>query len=244
MKRTIFIITLFVVSIMVTACRSTGVSQDEYDLVIAERDKAISEKDSAIEKHEALLSQYDEQKVKIEEYEKIIEPYKTLSESDLQMKTNEANLKAEEDRIALELIQKQEAEEKSKKEKEEAEQKAAKEKEEREAKEKEDKLGYNTGIFYDQLARNPDDYKGKKVKFTGEVLQVMEAPDYVHLRFAVNSDYDNVLYLEYTSSIVSSRILEDDIITIYGTSYGLYSYNSTLGGEITIPCVIVDKIDQ
>ena len=53
-----------------------------------------------------------------------------------------------------------------------------------------------------------------------------------------------MLYIEYEQKIVSSRVLENDIITIYGVSYGLFSYESTLGGTITIPCVIVDKIDQ
>lgn len=37
--------------------------------------------------------------------------------------------------------------------------------------------------------------------------------------------------------------IEDDIITIYGTSVGTISYQSTLGGTITIPGVL-EKIDQ
>lgn len=41
--------------------------------------------------------------------------------------------------------------------------------------------------------------------------------------------YDTVLLGEYPSSIVSSRVLEDDHITIYGTSVGTISYKSTMG---------------
>ena len=48
----------------------------------------------------------------------------------------------------------------------------------------------------------------------------------------------------YDSSIVSSRVLDDDWITIYGVSKGLYTYQSTMGGKITIPLVLVERIDQ
>ena len=108
----------------------------------------------------------------------------------------------------------------------------------------EEAKGYETGISYDQLARTPDDFKGKKVKFYGKVIQVIEGTASVQIRLAVNDDYDTVLLAEYSSSIVSSRVLDDDHITIYGTSTGTISYKSTMGGTITIPGVYVDKIDQ
>lgn len=112
------------------------------------------------------------------------------------------------------------------------------------AKAAEEAKGYETGITYDQLARTPDDYVGKKVKFSGKVVQVVEGSDSVDIRLAVNDDYDTIVYAEYAKSTVSSRVLEDDEITIYGTSVGTISYQSTLGGTITIPGVYVDKIDQ
>lgn len=45
----------------------------------------------------------------------------------------------------------------------------AKKAEEQCKKEEEEKKGYDTGITYDQLARTPDDYKYKKVKFEGKI---------------------------------------------------------------------------
>lgn len=113
------------------------------------------------------------------------------------------------------------------------------------AKAAEEAKGYETGITYDQLARTPDDYYGKKVKFYGKVIQVIEGSgDDIQIRLAVNDDYDTIIYGQYSSDIVSSRVLEDDYITIYGTSVGTISYESTLGGTITIPGVYIDKIDQ
>lgn len=106
-----------------------------------------------------------------------------------------------------------------------------------------DKASYDTGITYDQLARTPDDYENKKVKFSGEVIQVMEADGETQLRIAVDGNYNNVIYVGYNSKITNTRILENDYVTFRGISRGLITYQSTLGGEITIPSVYVQQIE-
>lgn len=130
------------------------------------------------------------------------------------------------------------------KDKKEADEKAkAKLKAEEEVKKaKEEKIGYDTGITYDQLARTPNDYKSKKAKFTGKVLQVVEGKGETDLRIAVNGNYDNVLYVVYSTSIINSRVLENDNVTVKGTSQGIYSYKSTLGKSISVPLLKVDSI--
>lgn len=130
-----------------------------------------------------------------------------------------------------------------KKAEEEAKKKAAEEEQKRQA-EEEAKKGYDTGITYSQLARTPDDYKGKKVKFEGKVIQVMQGNGEVQIRLAVNGNYDHIVYGVYNENIVSSRVLEDDYITIRGLSAGLLTYKSTMGGSITIPSVLIQKIDM
>lgn len=72
----------------------------------------------------------------------------------------------------------------------------------------------------------------------------MEGDGETQVRIAVNDDYDKIIYASYVSYIVDSRILEDDLITLMGTSDGLLTYESTMGGEITIPSIIIDKIEQ
>ncbi|WP_318653785.1 hypothetical protein [Finegoldia magna] len=120
----------------------------------------------------------------------------------------------------------------------------AKEKKEAEAREKEEKQGYETGITYDQLARTPDKYIGKSVKFSGKVVQVIEAGTEVQMRLAVNNNYDTILYCAVPKSEMNgSRILENDNITIYGMSNGIITYESTLGGKISIPSVLIDKYE-
>lgn len=136
------------------------------------------------------------------------------------------------------------AEEEKKQKEKEAEEKRKKDEEEAQRKKEEEARGYDTGITYDQLARTPDDYEFKKVKFSGKVIQVMEDDDSTQIRLAVDGNYDTVLYAEYSSDAVSSRILEDDYVTISGMSMGLLTYKSTMGGSITIPSVLVKSIDQ
>lgn len=107
------------------------------------------------------------------------------------------------------------------------------------------KENWNPEITYDQLARTPDDYTGKDITFSGKVLQVMEDSDNgeTQLRIATSDDYDKIMLIGYDSSILKSRILEDDEIRFYGTSIGLITYQSTMGGDITIPAAVVEHID-
>lgn len=98
-------------------------------------------------------------------------------------------------------------------------------------------------VDYSELARNPDQYKGKSLTYSGKVIQVIEGDSDVQHRIAVNNDYDSVIYVSYPKDMVTSRVLEDDYVTIYGTSLGLLSYQSTLGGKITIPAIYLDRIE-
>lgn len=107
----------------------------------------------------------------------------------------------------------------------------------------EKKVSYDTGITYEQLARTPDDYKDKKVKFSGKVVQVMEADNEIDLRIAVDGNYDTILFVGYNKDLSKTRILENDYVTVRGTSLGIYSYKSAMGGKISIPSMWVDQID-
>ena len=91
---------------------------------------------------------------------------------------------------------------------------------------------------YDDVARNPDDWEGRKVVFQGKVIQVMESSGAYTLRVNVTQGrytWDNTILVYYAASSGSSRILEDDVMTFYGTMNGMYSYKSVLGATITVP---------
>lgn len=101
---------------------------------------------------------------------------------------------------------------------------------------------------YEQVARDPDSYFLQHCVFTGKVVQVMEDDGDFALRVNVTKtsySYTDTIYVYYMKSANEgkTRILEDDIITIYGYNFGLMSYESVLGAEITIPSVVAEYID-
>lgn len=103
---------------------------------------------------------------------------------------------------------------------------------------------YETGVTFDNLARTPDEYMHHNVKFSGEVIQLMEGDGFSQVRLAVDGDYDNIALVEYNPDDLDYRLLEDDWITTYGFSYGLHSYETVLGDTKTIPVIISDKVEM
>lgn len=126
-----------------------------------------------------------------------------------------------------------------------AEEKAQKEAEEKAQKEAEEQSFKESCQEYtfEQMARNPDNFKGTNVKVTGEVVQALYDSDSVDLRVNITKKgnystyYTDTVYVTYNTKAGEDKILEDDIITIYGTSMGDYSYTSTLGAKITLPLI-------
>lgn len=113
--------------------------------------------------------------------------------------------------------------------------------EEEEKKAKAEKEKYNTGITVEDMARDKDGLKGSFVKLSGKVLQVINGTTSTQYRMAVNDDYKQVIFLEIANIKLESNILEDDYITIEGTSIGNVTYKTVLGAEQTIPGVIIDN---
>lgn len=203
----------------------------------------ITEIENLETNYNELKSEYNNLKLEKEELEKENHSLeKKVEQAKPWFEMKEEERIAEQKRLEQEKAEREE-QERLQKEKEEQE-RLAKEKAEQEEKERKEKQGYNTGITYSQLARTPDEYEGEKVKFNGKVLQVMESSYITIIRLGVNGSYDNVLYLTVIGDKTEQRILEDDYITIYGTSQGIHTYTSTMGASISIPKVSVDKIDM
>ncbi len=105
-------------------------------------------------------------------------------------------------------------------------------------------------IGFDTLSRNPDKYKGKKYKFTGEVIQVSESSllgmTFCDLRINVTEGeygWEDTIYATVTLKEGEDRILEDDIITIWGTCEGNYTYTSIMGASISLPKIDVEYFE-
>lgn len=154
----------------------------------------------------------------------------------------EEERKAEEERLQAEKKAKEEEESKIKAEKE-AQEKAQKEAEEQ-AKKEAEAHKYETGLTYEDLARNPSENKDKLVTFSGKIIQVMKGAGYTQYRMCIDSDYDKVVLVQIVDyKLENGNILEDDIVTIRGKFIGEQSYQTVLGATMTIPSIIVDEVD-
>ena len=106
-------------------------------------------------------------------------------------------------------------------------------------------------VSYDDLMRYIENYRGKTVYFRGGVVQVQEVSgNEYNLRIATSGSYyigyyDDIIYVNYKGL----RLLEDDIIDVWGYVKGLKTYTAVLGNEVTIPELdafhleLVDKTD-
>lgn len=100
---------------------------------------------------------------------------------------------------------------------------------------------------YEEIARNPDSCLGKPAKLQGEVIQSMPEGDSYTLRVNITPGkyyWSDTILVTYTKQDAGeSNILEDDIITMYGTLMGTYTYESVMGASITVPLLVAEYID-
>lgn len=78
-----------------------------------------------------------------------------------------------------------------------------------------------------------------KVKVSGKIIQAMYEDGDGAFRIAMGNDYDKVIFAYIKKGLYSDTVAEDDEVTFYGYSYGRYTYQSTLGADITIPLMYV-----
>jgi uncharacterized membrane protein YcgQ (UPF0703/DUF1980 family) len=102
-------------------------------------------------------------------------------------------------------------------------------------------------ITYNDIAREPDKYKGVKIEFEGKVAQVQESGSDVILRVNITPEeygiYKDTIWVNYTNSSDKRKILEDDIVDIWGVLNGTKTYTAILGNKITIPKVDTRSIE-
>ena len=108
------------------------------------------------------------------------------------------------------------------------------------------KSSCTAGYSYTELACDPNTYVGKNAKFTGKVIQVSEGLGSTVMRVDVTQgkySWDDTLYVTYTPKDGESRILEDDIITIYGEMQPLKTYTTVMGASVSIPAIDAKYIE-
>ena len=94
---------------------------------------------------------------------------------------------------------------------------------------------------YDDLARFPEKYQGKYLYFTGEVIQKTDDILRVNITKGEYNSWGDTVYVILKDENV--RILEDDIVKMWGVSNGNTSYTAIFGQKITIPGIIVYAVE-
>lgn len=106
-----------------------------------------------------------------------------------------------------------------------------------------EQLAAAVNLTYDELFRNSDAHIGESVYYRGEVIQVLGEPGFWDLRVNVTPDsygfWDDTIYVTYMGD---ERFLEGDVVDLVGLSMGPYTYESVMGGDITIPLLMVDDL--
>ena len=100
---------------------------------------------------------------------------------------------------------------------------------------------------YKDIMRDVESYKGKKIKISGRVNQVVtESEDGTgesEYKVATGEDgYDDDILL-YFQRGDTPKLLEDDQVTIYGEISGTETYTSILGESITVPVITGAYVD-
>ncbi len=108
----------------------------------------------------------------------------------------------------------------------------------------EEAKAYKTGITFDQLSRKPDEYKGKKVTFRGRVFQSFDQSGQTCIMMAVDGNYNRIMYITMPTANMTSRVLENDYITVKGVANGIYTYESAGNGMQSVPWVKADDISR
>lgn len=100
-------------------------------------------------------------------------------------------------------------------------------------------------IPYNQLEKNPERYKGTRVRYQGQIFQIQEESYGGWMLLAVTNEgygfWDDNIYVEYDGTINSA---EDDVVTVYGRVRGTFSYETQIGGETFVPHVRAKYIDE
>lgn len=108
-----------------------------------------------------------------------------------------------------------------------------------------DESGYSivTGSSYDSYARMPDAHKNEKIRFEGKVIQVIEGDNVSQYRVSVGGDSNKIVYVTLPAGTGSTRVLEDDDVTVYAAYNGLLTYKSTMNVGITVPSCTAERIE-
>lgn len=87
-------------------------------------------------------------------------------------------------------------------------------------------------ISYDELLRNPDNYTGHDIHLRGKVFQSVSGTILMEVTQGKYGLWDDITMAYWTGS---PNVIEDDIVSMWGTYAGTYTYTTAIGAQKTVP---------
>lgn len=93
------------------------------------------------------------------------------------------------------------------------------------------------------LYANPDEYKGRTVKLTGQVFSIEKDGDstFIQLYHDVENDNQNTVVISNDPNL---KVSDDDYVRVEGSVDGEISGENMLGGEISCPQISATKVEK
>ena len=96
-------------------------------------------------------------------------------------------------------------------------------------------------IKYEDIMRERDGLEDVKHTFYAEIQQYDESGDMAEGLIMRNGELDQAYYF-IIPNLPDKRLMKGDEIDVYGTLHGLLTYETVMGGNKTVPVIIIDKV--
>lgn len=104
---------------------------------------------------------------------------------------------------------------------------------------------YTDSVSYQNLARNPDENKGKLLILTGYIQQVIETDEETQYIILLDENPENIVFAHFIKdnpNYPKERLLEGDRIDFKCGSLGLIDYETTNSGIKTVPNISIHQL--
>lgn len=100
------------------------------------------------------------------------------------------------------------------------------------------------GPDFAHLNKSPDTYAGTRCMYKGQIVQIMEGVGETNIRMNITPmGYGYWTDTIYVVLAGKTPAVEEDIVIVYGTIRGSYTYTSTANYKITLPCIDAKYVD-
>lgn len=96
-------------------------------------------------------------------------------------------------------------------------------------------------IKYEDIMRERNGLEDVKHTFYAEIQQYDESEDLAEGLIMRDGDIDRAYYF-IIPNLPDKRLMKDDVIDVYGTLHGLLTYETVMGGNKTVPVIIIDNV--